>query len=70
MPLFNVRIYRNGKIVAGHGGWSRDGTAIFSFATQELRERFEAAAVEVVNGPELSWDEVVVRVRRVRIINR
>jgi hypothetical protein len=55
------------KEIAGerHAWWNSNGYTIFSFATQELRDRFEAAAVEVVNGPELSWDEVVVRVGRV-----
>lgn len=38
---------------------------VFAFATHDLRVRFEAAAVEVVNGPELAWDEVVARVGRV-----
>ena len=35
---------------------------------QESRARFEAAAVEVVNGAELLGDEVVVRVGRVRMV--
>jgi hypothetical protein len=51
-----------------HAWWNSNGYTIFSFATQELRDRFEAEAVEVVNGPELSWDEVVVRVGRVRLM--
>jgi hypothetical protein len=51
-----------------HAWWNSNGYTIFAFATQELRERFEAAAIKVVNGPELSWDEVVVRVGRVRVV--
>jgi hypothetical protein len=48
------------KKIAGerHAWWNSNGYTIFSFATQDLRDRFEAAAVEVVNGPELSWHEV------------
>ena len=34
-------------------------------AVAGVREGFEATAVEVVNGPELAWDEVVVKVGRV-----
>jgi hypothetical protein len=49
-----------------HAWWNTHTHTIFAFPTQELRDRFEAAAVEVVNGPELSSDEVVVRVGRVR----
>jgi hypothetical protein len=49
-----------------HAWWNTQTHTIFAFPTQDLRDRFEAAAVEVVNGPELSWDEVVVRVGRVR----
>jgi hypothetical protein len=48
-----------------HAWWNSNGYTIFAFLTAELRDRFETAAIEVVNGPELSWDEVVVRVGRV-----
>jgi hypothetical protein len=51
-----------------HAWWNTHTHTIFAFPTHELRDRFEAAAVEVVNGPELSWDEVVVRVGRVRMV--
>lgn len=49
-----------------HAWWNTNGYTIFAFPTQDLRDRFEAAAVEVVNGPELAWDDVVVKVGRVR----
>jgi hypothetical protein len=49
-----------------HAWWNTQTHTIFAFATQDLRNRFEAASVEVVNGPELSWDEVVVWVGRER----
>ena len=49
-----------------HAWWNTQTHTVFAFATQDLRDRFEAAAVEVVNGPELAWDDVVVKVGRVK----
>ena len=50
-----------------HVWWNTGGYSVFAFADKALRDRFEAEAVDVVNGPELSWDQVVLRVDKVRL---
>jgi len=56
------------KEIAGdkHAWWNTNGYTIFAFATLALRDRFEAEAVEIVNGSELSWDQILIACERLR----
>jgi len=60
------------KEIAGdhHAWWNTNGYTIFAFATLGLRDRFEAEAVEIVNGSELSWDQILIACERVRARGR
>ncbi len=53
-----------------HAWWNTNGYTIFAFPTQELRDRFEAEAVEIVNGSEMSWDQILIACERVRARGR